>query len=188
MLSDPETYRTAQEELASGETLLWAGQSNPMREMSKTFGVWLFAIPWTAFSAIWVKRASGWGGEPNHLHGGESADFVFLLFWVSILLIGLAMVGVPFWTYFQSRRTVYAITNQRVVVIVKGRSRTIESYSSHNLGSIKRTERPDGSGDLTFAQKAYVDEGTTIAKDINFASIPQVKSVETLLRNTFRKE
>jgi hypothetical protein len=50
-------------EETKGQTLIWAGQSNPRHEFVKGMGFWLFAIPWTA--GVVVSRwqwACGWDG------------------------------------------------------------------------------------------------------------------------------
>jgi hypothetical protein len=183
MFSNSEIYKTVSQELESGEKLVWSGKPDPVREMSAGFALWLFAIPWTAFALFWMWGASGISRPSSQ----STENFIFSLFGLPFVLIGFAMLSAPIWIYSKSKRTVYAITDKRVLIIEKGKSRTVYSYGSQNLGSIKRTERADGSGNLTFAQKPYESDGRTYAVDISFVGIPQVRSVETLLKDTFNR-
>jgi hypothetical protein len=134
-----------------------------------------------------------WGAATEMGHRttgfGWSPDSFFPLFGVPFVLIGLAMLSAPFWAYRKSSRTVYAITNKRVAIIESGKTRTVQSYSGEDLGTIKRIERADGSGDLTFAKKHYTDsEGRNRSSDISFIGIPQVRAVETILREAFKDD
>jgi hypothetical protein len=53
-------------EETKGQTLIWAGQSNPRHEFVKGMGFWLFAIPWTAGVVVWESLAVGmWLGWGN---------------------------------------------------------------------------------------------------------------------------
>ena len=46
-------------ELQPGEVVVWAGRPDPDRFMRGGFLLWLFFIPWTAFSLFWMAGASG---------------------------------------------------------------------------------------------------------------------------------
>ncbi len=86
-------------------------------------------------------------------------------------------------------RTSYAVTNKRILIVHAGRSRTVQSYSQGDIGDIVRTEGPDKSGDLTFAQKVYRDsDGDRRTTLIQFVGISEVRSVENLVRDVFKKQ
>jgi hypothetical protein len=104
------------------------------------------------------------------------------------------------------RGTFYAITERRIIVITRGRFYTVDSYSRDDIGRITRMERPDGSGDLIFAQggrnaagaygynygnyNAGYGGGTYSPSMMNtgrFVGIANVRTAEQLVRRTFKQ-
>ena len=47
----------ARDELAPGEAVAWAAQPDARRAALGALAVWLFAVPWTAFSVFWTAMA-----------------------------------------------------------------------------------------------------------------------------------
>lgn len=97
---------------------------------------------------------------------------------------------------------IYAITNKRVLIIKKGNKTTFTSYSAKDIGPIRRTEHPDGSGDIIFSNAVISDNGynysystSTPSYNYNhtyqngrnqsgkFVGIPNVREVERILRD-----
>lgn len=139
MLFDTEIQRIQENALEPREKLLWSGRPDPARALIGTLAIWLFAVPWTAFAVFWMWGASGAG--KRSLQPGWTVDFLFPFFGLPFVLIGLAMMSAPYWAYLKAKRTVYAITDKRVLIIEVGKSRTVQSYSGEDIGNIKRTER-----------------------------------------------
>jgi hypothetical protein len=171
MLVNPEIQRTVQPELEAGEQLLWAGQPKPSRLAFKSLGTFIFGIIWTAFCVNSAMSSINFGSVKEA--GGMSGfDVFFLLFQGLFILIGLGMLASPLWVYLKAMRTYYAVTNKRILIVQAGRSRTVQSYSQGDIGDIVRTEGPDKSGDLTFAQKVYTnsdgDRHTTLIQLLVF--------------------
>jgi hypothetical protein len=165
-------------EINRGEKVLWSGQPDAKRAVLQSMIIFVFALPWTVFSINFMFKWSQRAG----------LDFASVIFQGSFVLVGFAMLSVPFWIYSKSRRTVYALTDKRILIVGGGKSKTIESYDQDSIGDIVRTERADGSGDLTFAQKFTRDsDGDQRKTDIMFIGIPEVRRVENLLRSTFTK-
>ena len=187
MLVNTTSQSIVQPELEPGEQFLWAGQPKPSRIAFKSMGTFIFGIIWTAFCVNFALSWANFGSVKRP--GGMSAfDVIFLVFPGLFILIGLAMLASPLWVYLHAMRTSYAVTNKRILIVQAGRSRTVQSYSQGDIGDIVRTEGPDKSGDLTFAQKVYTnsdgDRHTTL---IQFVGIPEVRSVENLVRDVFKK-
>ncbi len=110
------------------------------------------------------------------------------LFFVPFLLIGTAMLLSPIWFYRDAKRTVYGVTGGKIVIVKARRSRKVQTYGPAEIGNIERIERADGSGDLTFAYRAYKDgDGGQRLQAVQFVGIPEVRSVEKLLRDLFVK-
>ena len=211
MLSTPPLPTDAQRridgELSPGETLLWAGQPSPSRMARQGIVPMLFGILWTAFALFWTAAAGGvgllaGGAIRSSGSGAFAAPFLlFPLFGLLFVVIGFGLLLSPLWLYLGAQRTVYAITNQRVIVW-SGRvfgGVTVRSLSPAQLGDRARTEAGDGSGDLMFPRAAtistYQDTNNTDGfgysrtrtrvTQFGFFGIPQVKQVDDLLRQTF---
>jgi len=156
-----------------------------MRVAQSHLALFLFGIIWTSFTVNFIHEWHQGAGPPTSSFWGFNG-IASELFFIPFLLIGVGMLLSPLWAYFHARRMVYAITNNRILIVQQGKTRRIESYGRSELGNIARVERPDKSGDLMFAQKHYKDsDGDQQTKDIKFVGIPQVQQVETLLRETF---
>lgn len=176
----PEHLQTrVTKELRPGEQLKWVGQPRPSRHLLLGFGVWLFFIPWTAFSVFWIAAASGF--RVPTFEGGWS---LFPLFGVPFVLVGLGGLSSPFWIYRKARSTVYIITNLRAVIIAGHNSVTVRSVNAKQLSEVVRTERADGSGDLELkTDVSYDSDGDRRSTTHGFFGIPEVKQVEMLLES-----
>ncbi len=110
--------------------------------------------------------------------------WAFPLFGVPFVLIGLVMLATPLWTHRSARRTVYAVTNRRAIVIRGGRTTSIRSYLPDRLRELHRRERNDGTGDVLFATRFWTDsEGDRRTEESGFLRIDNPKEVEARLRH-----
>lgn len=165
-------------ELQPGEVVMWAGQPDPKRMMLTGFALWLFFIPWTAFSVFWMAGAAGF----------QVPDFsqpfgLFPLFGLPFLLIGMGGLASPFWMHTRARHMVYVITSKRALAMTGSRATTVESWMPAQLGNITRTERQDGSGDLIFAMETWRDsDGDRRTRPKGFLGIQDVRMVEAQLQ------
>ena len=174
--SNQALVQPLQPELEQGEHLLWVGQEDAQRSALQSTPVFLFAIPWTAGTAHFM-----WSW-PHH-------DWASLLFQGSFVLLGILMLLTPLWTYLLARRTVYGITDRRVILLTQTWTRTVQSYGEREITNLVRTERADGSGDLAFAKRETSDgDGGRKSVDVKLIGVPKVREVERLLQATFKKE
>lgn len=181
-------YGVAQNELEPDENLLWTGTPDARRAMISSFAMWLLAVPWTAFSLNSMWSASGMG-RVAWPPSGLPPNFGFVLFNVPFIFIGFAMLLTPLWTFRQTKRTTYAITDRRVLIIETGKTKTVRSWSGKDIGEIKPVEREGGSGHLAFAPRVSTDsEGSKQTTETKFIDIPDVRSVDNLLRATFKRD
>jgi len=157
----------------------------------------LFAIPWTSFSIFWM-----WGAfeatSSNAKEGAQAAPgffYVFPLFGLPFLAMGIAMLSTPFWEWRRKRNTVYLITNQRAIAFeggtplqgilpIKGnQSQTIKSFSPEQLNNVYRREKTNGSGDVILALRERTNsKGYSYNQEIGFFAVHNVKEVENLLK------
>ena len=168
-----------QDELRSGESLLWMGKPIPKRLAMKTMPIILFAIPWTAFALFWTAGAAGFK-FPQFNQGFD----LFPLFGLPFILIGLGMFCSPLWMVWKAKRTAYVLTNKRAILFDGGRSTTIRSFYLGKLDKLRRIQHADGSGDLIFDREVKVDsEGDNQTTDHGFLAINNVKKVEDHVRS-----
>jgi hypothetical protein len=113
---------------------------------------------------------------------------MFLAIFALFFLVGLAVMASPLFWYFRAKRIYYAVTSKRLLLVQAGKSRNLQSYTQDDIEEIKCTERADKSGDLTFAQRQWKDsDGNWSTQRIGFLGIPEVRSVEHLVRDVFKK-
>ncbi len=204
----PEQRRIVDAELTPGEALLWAGQPAPGRMARMGIVPMLVGIPFTAFALFWTAGAGGFallfGGVAHQAGAGAFAalPLVFPLFGLIFVAAGVGMLLSPLWLTLKAGRTLYAVTDKRVLLWSGGvwGGRTVRSLSPAQLGDRARTQGADGGGDLVFPRAAalstYTDTGTdsggfgysrtrTQVNQVGFYGIPDVKAVDDLLRQTF---
>ncbi len=173
--------REARNELEPGEQLKWVGAPEPTRMMIQSLPILVFAIPWTAFALFWMAMALS-SVSRSPIHSGVS--MIFPLFGLPFVLIGLCMLSAPVWARRKARRTVYAVTDRRAMIILTGRTRSVRSFGRTSMTERECRERADRSGDLIFYRKISSDgEGGTNSTPVGFFAIPDVRSVERLVIN-----
>ncbi|MEW6207400.1 MAG: hypothetical protein AB1631_03470 [Acidobacteriota bacterium] len=185
---DYDLQMKTQDEMEAGERLLWSDQPDPKRLSRRAILISLFGIPWTAFALFWVVAAAGFR-LPDFSSFSDGFQAVFPLFGIPFVLIGMGMLAAPLWAYRSAKRTVYAITNRRALVISFGRAKKVQSYFEQDIGDINRTERADGSGNLIFrAEETTDNRGNVRLNQIGFFGVRDVRQVERILLDAFKNE
>src|SRR5713101_1361627 len=137
-MDDPEAQLRLQPYLLAGERILWTGQPDPRRLVG---GKDAYLIP---FSLMWGGGAVFW--EAAVLLSG--APIFFVLWGIPFVLVGQYLIwGRLLAKRWDKKRTVYAVTSQRVLVV---RGRSLQSAYLTQLPSIDQSTRADGSGTLEF--------------------------------------
>lgn len=172
-------------ELQRGERVLWQGARIP-RFQAGSLGIWLFAIPWTAFAVFWTTMAAR-GVSAGGFEDGGLIAWAFPLFGTPFIAIGLAMMAGPFLPLFGAGRTLFAITDQRLLEITKGRKLRTRSVPVGQIGMIERTERADGSGTLRITLGRWKDsDGDNQTELFELGEVVQVREAEQRLREAQR--
>jgi hypothetical protein len=172
-------------ELQAGERIRWMKQPIPRFFTPVSTILFLFGIPWTVFALFWEVTTS-WVVLGNISHYKEVPGMlifliVFPLFGLLFLLIGFGMLASPLWARRNALKTVYVITDQRAITFDAGW--TVRSYSPDQLQDIFRRERGDGTGDVIFSQRVWLDSGRDRHKqNLGFLNIREAKRVEQMLR------
>jgi hypothetical protein len=133
-------------ELTSGERLLWSGMP---KQGLRLHWADAFIIP---FMLVWM--AIPLVAAIASLRTGKGT--FSLLFVVPFLLIGAYMlIGRYIVDARQRARTFYGLTNQRVLILVSGRTRRTTSLSLKSLADITFSEHRDGKGTLQFGSDRW---------------------------------
>ncbi|GAA4035678.1 hypothetical protein [Parerythrobacter jejuensis] len=176
-----------QREMQRGERVLWQGRPIP-RVQPASFGIFLFAIPWTAFSLFWTAMA-GWGAATAMEGEWGWIGLAFPLFGVPFIAVGLGMLSTPFLPLFTASKTQFAVTNQRLIKLTLGRSLSSETVPANRIGHIKRSERSDGSGSLTIAIRVGVDgDGDRSTEVFHLGEVANVLEVEQTIGDVVERD
>lgn len=172
--NDPEARLRS--ELVTGERLLWSARPNGIG--LAPFAIWLFAIPWTAFSLFWMAMAGLFT-----MGSGNGMFSFFPLFGLPFLAIGIYMLAQPFIVRGQHGRTLYAITDQRVIRLSTGRRYKIETIEAERIQGVEADEAADGSGTLKLT---LANDGGGRVQQLNLLGVPDVAKARRLIAETAR--
>jgi hypothetical protein len=178
-MNPSDAQQRAQSELQSGESLYWTGTGDPRRLALAALPASLFGIPFAGFALFWVSQAYRATSSLSHSHNSFASGFrIFPLFGVPFLLVGFGLVLSPLWAFLKGGSTVYAVTNQRVMVITGTTNRIVKSLTPVDILGVDHSERPDGSGDILIltAGVARTNNMTSQIK-VSLLGVPNVKQV-----------
>jgi hypothetical protein len=171
----------AQSELQSGESLYWTGTADPRRLALTALPASLFGIPFAGFALFWISQAyHATSAMSKSSHNAFTSGFqLFPLFGLPFLLIGLGVILAPLWAFLKGGNTVYAVTNQRVMLITGSSNRSVKSLTPTDIVSVDHRERPDGSGDIVITTNAFTRSNNNLSSPVKVAlcGIPNVKQV-----------
>jgi hypothetical protein len=150
---DPRAAQKIQPELMSSENIHWAGMPNPRVVFhSDDWATIPFSLAWTGFFVFWEAQAFGfWQGTSRD----NGTNALMVLRGIPFLVIGNYIV----WGRFLSdawlkRRTYYAVTNRRVLVLQEGRSRKTSTIFLEEIPQIEK--EGNATGTLWFGTKCPV--------------------------------
>lgn len=171
-------------DLEPGERVLWAGRPDPGRAAIRGVMVAAVGAVTLVFVLLVTFNWGLWGGAWQVSSTGGAVLFTALFVLVP-LARGLRMLLRPVLLVREARRTLYALTDRRALVVTVGRERRAVSYGAADLGTVRCVEHPDGRGDLLFGDRADVDPDLGVrSAPVGFFGIPGVRGVERLLRDT----
>lgn len=171
----------------SGEIVRWVGRPNARRAFLGGLGAWVMGIPWTVFMGgiFSVLVAAGLSGKPpasgyNPWH--VALLVVMIVFTSAFVLVGLYMLATPFVAWAKARRTVYVITDKRVLTLSVAQTRSITALSGDRIIKTTRRERRDGSGTLRIVTGREKDsDGDWHETAEELLSVPEVRVAERLV-------
>lgn len=191
MRLDPQSELMS--EINSGETLLWAGQPKSGLLLRPFDAFYIpFSIFWCGFAVFWMIGASGDLLSGSQRSASTPIHFIFPLFGLPFVLMGLYMVFGRFFVDMAQRdKTVYGVSNERIIIRSGLFSHTVKSLNLRTLSDITVSERNDGSGTITFGHSLPMSglmqgmnwwPGTNQYQAPCFDSIADAKRVYDIIR------
>jgi hypothetical protein len=133
--------------------------------------------------------------ESRFLLLGASDLNVFSLLIILFPLIGVSLMLTPLWVALAARRTLYAVTSRRALILKTGflGGLKVRSFDAKDLEQIDKYERPDGSGSLMFSSELYTTTSTASSgysgtvsnvrtRRVGFDDVPDVAAAEQAIR------
>jgi hypothetical protein len=172
-------------ELAPGERLLWSGQ--PKQGVVFRSSEWFM----TPFSLLWGGFAIFWEWSVIQ----SNAPAFFMLWGVPFVLIGLYLIFGRFIVEAQQRaRTMYRVTNERVLIVSGLFNRKIKSLALRTLSDLSLSENSNGEGSITFGSTPPFASwfggsawpGMEAYAGPRFEEIPNARTVYNVIRDAQR--
>jgi len=144
------------QELLKDEQILWTGQPNP--DIIFTSMDWFlvpFSIIWGGFAILWELTALGiiFFAKTQ----GTDAPIIFPIFGIPFVIIGLYFIfGRFIYKKWKKKRTYYAVTNKRVLIITNTKNRDIVTKFINNISTIKYSQKSNGNGTIRFGNFNYL--------------------------------
>jgi hypothetical protein len=144
----PSLQTLIQRELNSSERLLWTGAPRQgLRLRAADVFMVPFSLLWGGFVIFWEYSVL----RQSSSHGSGSPDLFMVLWGIPFVLVGIYLiVGRFFADAFQRARTIYAVTDQRILIVTTLWNKQVKSVQLKTLPEISLTEKSDGSGTITF--------------------------------------
>jgi hypothetical protein len=185
----PAGLKSFAEREFAGEQLIWAARPDRRIYALMSFGIWFIAVPWTAFALFWLAfplsalyevYAGVNIGAPKGTPLG--IVWVFAIFGIPFVLMGIGMMLIPVATLRKSWRTLYVLTNERLAVLEGGRTVEVTTIKPTDITGLLRKEGPDGRGTLIIEMGYEKDsDGDRVRKKAELGVIDGVRQVEAMV-------
>jgi len=146
---DQDSLLAIQSELLPGESVLWAGRPRTNVIFHKEDALLLpFSLMWGSFAIFWEMGVTRfWGSKTPSAH----PPLFFVIWGIPFVLIGQYLIwGRFFYAAWKKKRTHYAVTNRRVLVVQDAWKRYVASAYIDTLPTLIKESRAGGSGTLRF--------------------------------------
>lgn len=143
-----DTGRELREHLLPEERILWSGQPAPGVHFT-TADIFLvpFSLFWGGFAIFW--EISALKSIPSGAPG--AVNVIFPLFGIPFVLMGLYLIfGRFIFKAWKKRRTYYAVTDRRVISLIRVFGDHFMEADVKSISSISRRMRSSGVGSIAF--------------------------------------
>jgi PH (Pleckstrin Homology) domain-containing protein len=180
MMTSYQTESRVAREIGAGERLLWSGRPRQGLMLRPADALLIpFSLLWGGFAFFWEGTAIS-----------AKAPFFFLIWGIPFVLIGLYLIAGRFFADARQReRTIYAVTNERIIIISGLFKETVKSLNLKTLSDISLSEQADGTGTVSLGPSlsyAWLSSGGWPGGRQNlppaFEGIPNARTVYDLIR------
>jgi hypothetical protein len=165
----------------------WVGRPDWRTVLKWGMLTWCFAVPWTLFSVFWTLAAAGAiVSGPGRSSSGSWFVFIFPLWGLPFIGVGIAMLASPFYLARTARNTAYVVTTDAIMTIAASRSGTVTTRTLPfgQILSVEVTEKPSGYGTLKLHKGWRTDsEGDRVRDEETLVGIPEAAKVAALINS-----
>ncbi|MFO1150311.1 MAG: hypothetical protein U1E62_18190 [Alsobacter sp.] len=187
----PSLRRRVEAELQPGERVLWAGMPSPLSALLPSLFLFVFGIGWSSLTFTWEAVAV------RALLGGASSDkapgmpggmgVMFALFGIPFVLVGIALLGAPFFVALQAMMTAHVVTDRRLLTVTGGPWKQVESRDPGALTFLRRRDHRNGRGTLRLGFGTTRDsDGDARSVETSWAGVAEVRQAEEAVRELAR--
>ena len=180
-MTPAEAQVRAQSELHAGESLLWSGVADARRAAITAIPETILpGILFLGFAITYMYKASS--ATPKTSSRALSPLLSMLVMGGPFLMFGMINLIRPIWIYWKGLSTVYAVTNQRVMILSGSSTGSAKFLKPTDIFDVQHRERPDGSGDVMIRTEFSVRARNTLARKEGWLyGVPNVKEVARLV-------
>lgn len=182
----------ARGELRRGEIVRWAGAPEGPAPLLPLAFLIVFGLFWTGMSILWEWLAvafawDAWIGD-NVSRTPRWLALAFALFGAPFVVVGFGVLASPWLAIRKRRNTLYVVTDQRLLKIESGRSKSVESIEARQIFEVARKDKPYGFGDVEVSRSTATDsEGELIQARFTLDSIRDARGAEAALNALARR-
>lgn len=149
---EPGAYEALSGQLSRGEHVVWIGKPDPRRHFSPADKFLLpFTILWLAFAMLGIV------GSVSSANTHNAGGAIFPAIWFGVIAVYLGLVRFIVKAR-RKRRTLYAITDRRVLALVRRRRGDhLNTGYLNALPGVNERLRRDGSGSVIFGSPSFRD-------------------------------
>jgi hypothetical protein len=167
----PSTQTLFQNEMLKDEKILWTGK--PKKGFVLPGGYILLIL--FGFPLLGIGSFMGYSAI-------QSFDIFAMIFCLPFILFGLYLFfGVIISRNYQTKRTYYAVTNQRIIILINSSNKKVESILINQIPVLNKTVKKDGSGTIQFDNTGYMGTGRNSYR-IEALSFDNIMDVDTVYR------
>lgn len=184
-----DLHAITQAELSVDERIVWVDRPAPAALARTQWRMASFGLFMTLFALFWLATTLSFLGPT--MENGPPPVFLamFPLVGLAVLGVGLYFLSTPLRYWHKAKRTVYAVTNHRALIVEPGR---VQSFEPGDIQQLVRRDRSGGRGDLVFREEqgnlmlAMYTFGHNATRRIGFFGIPAPRAAEEAVRQLKR--
>ena len=180
-------------QLAADEKILWTGRPlGGLRLQAADATLIPFSLMWGGFAIFWEYGVL-FGLDPSGSPSSSPAPIFMRLWGIPFVVVGLYLiVGRFFGDAFQRARTIYAVTDQRILILTQAFGKRLRSLPLRTLPEMTLAEKSDGSGTIIFGASTFgagaFGTNRRGERPPAFEFVERVRNVHDLIQGTLKED